>query len=224
MHPTQPSEREWVLWYVVFFQTVLLNTQQVISPGECASWPLRFSGTLKTDLPNQTVSPCGSVISMLLSRNLVLRLIDRKGEALWINFSFTFFLGNAAEPLVHVVLLHWHNELCDSSCRRHYCTWAVTTTCQHSKGVKCQGSRQLVNPCKAKHFHSSLPSASVRLYSERMLGDKFRPPAPSPSAVAQSRLVSMGTCTRLLPVKENGERCVHLGWGVQYDSRFLKNT
>lgn len=39
-----------------------------------------------------------------------------------------------------------------------------------------------------------------------MLGDKFRPPAPSPSAVAQSRLVSMGTCTGLAPVRENEKR------------------
>lgn len=38
-----------------------------------------------------------------------------------------------------------------------------------------------------------------------MLGDKFRPPAPSPSAVAQSRMVSMGTCTRLSPERQNGE-------------------
>lgn len=42
-----------------------------------------------------------------------------------------------------------------------------------------------------------------------MLGDKFRPPALSPSAVAQSRMVSMGTCTRLPPVRENSEEvCV----------------
>lgn len=55
-----------------------------------------------------------------------------------------------------------------------------------------------------------------------MLGDKFRPPAPSPSAIAQSRLVSMGTCTRLLPVRKNG-----MGWDLcvcvfeGYDSRFF---
>lgn len=34
-----------------------------------------------------------------------------------------------------------------------------------------------------------------------MLGDKFRLPAPSPSAIAESRLVSMGTCTRLQRVR-----------------------
>lgn len=44
-----------------------------------------------------------------------------------------------------------------------------------------------------------------------MLGDKFRLPAPSPSAIAESRLVSMGTCTRLQRVR--GEISV-FGGGV----------
>lgn len=50
-----------------------------------------------------------------------------------------------------------------------------------------------------------------------MLGDKFRLPAPSPSAIAQSRLVSMGTCTRLHRVR--GEIYV-FGGGVTTKMHF----
>lgn len=65
-----------------------------------------------------------------------------------------------------------------------------------------QGSSRRLD---AIRFHSSLPAETLPMQSERMLGDKFRPRAPSPSAIAQSRLVSMGTCTRLPPVRESRE-------------------
>lgn len=46
-----------------------------------------------------------------------------------------------------------------------------------------------------------LPLAGVPLHSDRMLGDKFRPPAHPPSAAASCRTVSMGTGARLPRVK-----------------------
>lgn len=75
----------------------------------------------------------------------------------------------------------------------------------------CEG-QGLRRRLEAIRFPSSLPAATLPMQSERMLGDKFRPPAPSPSAIAQSRLVSMGTCTRLPPVRESreGDVCMHV--------------
>lgn len=52
-----------------------------------------------------------------------------------------------------------------------------------------------------------LPAASMLLYTERMLEDKFRAPAHPPSAAASCRPVSMGTATRL-PGVEIGKETV----------------
>lgn len=46
-----------------------------------------------------------------------------------------------------------------------------------------------------------LPLAGVPLHSDRMLGDKFRPPTHPPSAAASCRTVSMGTGARLPRVR-----------------------
>ncbi|KAF5905828.1 Vertnin [Clarias magur] len=46
-----------------------------------------------------------------------------------------------------------------------------------------------------------LPAASMLLYSERMLGDKFRASTRPPSATASCKPVSMGTAARLPGVK-----------------------
>lgn len=46
-----------------------------------------------------------------------------------------------------------------------------------------------------------LPLAGVPLHSERMLGDRFRPPAHPPSAATSCGPVSMGTGARLPSVR-----------------------
>lgn len=51
-----------------------------------------------------------------------------------------------------------------------------------------------------------LPASSMLLYSERMLGDKFRAPTHPPSATASCKPVSMGTAARLPGVKIGRER------------------
>lgn len=77
-------------------------------------------------------------------------------------------------------------------------------------GGYCWRGRGSLRRAEAVRFPSSLPAAALPVQAERMLGDNFRPPAPSPSAIAQSRLVSMGTCTRLPLVRESreGDACV----------------